>query len=94
MGAVAEDVKSAWSFVLNQIRNGDNNWDQVAELVEDTVNVITVLENTNGSFLDAFGDVVKDSNNVGEVEVLNYPRQVSQVMQDFKAQLRAGPFRG
>ena len=74
MGAVAEEVKSAWSFVLNQIRNGDNNWDQVAELVEDTVNVITVLENTNDSFLDAFGDVVKDSNNVGEVEVLDYPR--------------------
>lgn len=88
MGAVAEDVKSAWSFVLNQIRNGDNNWDQVTEFVEDTVNVITVLENTNASFLNAFGDVVKDSINVGEVEVLDYPRHVSQVMQDFDAQLR------
>ena len=58
MGAVAEDVKSAWSFVLNQIRNGDNNWDQVIEFVEDTVNVITVLENTNASCLNAFVDVV------------------------------------
>ena len=94
MGAVAEDLKSAWSFVLNQIRNGDNNWDQVAELVEDTVNVITVLENTNDSFLDAFGDVVKDSNNVGEVEVLDYPRHVSQVMQDFDAQLRGRTVQG
>lgn len=44
MGAVAEEVKSAWSFVLNQIRNGDNNWDQVTKFVEDTVNVITVLK--------------------------------------------------
>lgn len=88
MGAVAEDVKSAWGFVLNQIRNGDNNWDQVTEFVEDTVNVITVLENTNASFLNAFGDVVKDSINVGEVEVLDYPRHVSQVMQDFDAQMR------
>ena len=94
MGAVAEDVKSAWSFVLNQIRNGDNNWDQVTEFVEDTVNVITVLENANASFLNAFGDVVKDSINVGEVEVLDYPRHVSQVMQDFDAQLRGRPVQG
>lgn len=94
MGAVAEDVKSAWSFVLNQIRNGDNNWDQVTEFVEDAVNVITVLENTNASFLNAFGDVVKDSINVGEVEVLDYPRQVSQVMQDFDAQLRGRTVQG
>ena len=94
MGAVAEEVKSAWSFVLNQIRNGDNNWDQVTKFVEDTVNVITVLENTNASFLNAFGDVVKDSINVGEVEVLDYPRHVSQVMQDFDAQLRGRPVQG
>mgnify|MGYP000122279305 CR=1 FL=1 len=94
MGAVAEDVKSAWSFVLNQIRNGDNDWDQVTELVEKTLNVITVLENINASFLDAFGDVVKDSINVGEVEVLDYPRHVSQVMQDFDAQLRGRPVQG
>ena len=73
MGAVAEDMKAAWSFVLKQIRNGDNDWDQVTELVEGTLNVITVLENTNASFLDAFGDVVKDSINAGEDEVLNYP---------------------
>ena len=94
MGAVAEDVKSAWSFVLNQIRNGDNNWDQVTEFVEDTVNVITVLENANASFLNAFGDVVKDSINVGEVEVLDYARHVSQVMQDFNAQLRGRAVQG
>ena len=94
MGAVAEDVKSAWSFVLNQIRNGDNNWDQVTEFVEDTVSVITVLENANASFLNAFGDVVKDSINVGEVEVLDYPRHVSQVMQDFDAQLRGRTVQG
>lgn len=94
MGAVAEDVKSAWGFVLNQIRNGDNNWDQVTEFVEDTVNVITVLENTNASFLNAFGDVVKDSINVGEVEVLDYPRHVSQVMQDFNAQMRGRTVQG
>ena len=94
MGAVAEDVKSAWGFVLNQIRNGDNNWDQVTEFVEDTVNVITVLENTNASFLNAFGDVVKDSINVGEVEVLDYPRHVSQVMQDFDAQMRGRTVQG
>lgn len=71
MGAVAEDMKTEWSFVLQQIRNGDNDWDQVTELVEKTLNVITVLENTNASFLDAFGDVVKDSINAGEDEVLN-----------------------
>ena len=94
MGAVAEDVKSAWGFVLNQIRNGDNNWDQVTEFVEDTVNVITLLENTNASFLNAFGDVVKDSINVGEVEVLDYPRHVSQVMQDFDAQMRGRTVQG
>lgn len=94
MGAVAEDVKSAWGFILNQIRNGDNNWDQVTEFVEDTVNVITVLENTNASFLNAFGDVVKDSINVGEVEVLDYPRHVSQVMQDFDAQMRGRTVQG
>ena len=94
MGAVAEDAKSAWGFVLNQIRNGDNNWDQVTEFVEDTVNVITVLENTNASFLNAFGDVVKDSINVGEVEVLDYPRHVSQVMQDFDAQMRGRTVQG
>lgn len=34
MGAVAEDMKTEWSFVLQQIRNGDNDWDQVTELVE------------------------------------------------------------
>ena len=71
MGAVAEEMKTAWSFVLKQIRNGDNDWDQVTELVEKTLNVITVLENINASFLDAFGDVVKDSNKLGGDDVLN-----------------------
>ena len=66
----------------------------MTEFVEDTVNVITVLENTNASFLNAFGDVVKDSINVGEVEVLDYPRHVSQVMQDFDAQMRGRTVQG
>jgi hypothetical protein len=94
MGAVAEEMKTAWSFVLKQIRNGDNDWDQVTELVEKTLNVITVLENINASFLDAFGDVVKDSNKLGGDDVLNYPRHVSQVMQDFDAQLRRRTVQG
>lgn len=94
MGAVAEYVEGAWRFVLKQLQGDANGWDQVAEFVEDTLNVITVLENTNASFLNAFGDVVKDSINVGEGEVLDYPRHVSQVMQGFDAQLRGRTVQG
>lgn len=94
MGAVAEDIERIWRFVLKSMQDGNNDWDQVAEVIKETVNTVTVLENINASFLDAFSDAIDGTIGVGEGEVLEYPRHVTQVMQDFDAQLRGRPIQG
>ena len=94
MGAVAEEIERIWGLVLKSMQDGNNDWDQVAEVIEETVNTVTVLENINASFLDAFSDAIDDTIGVGEGEVLEYPRHVTQVMQDFDAQLRGRPVQG
>lgn len=94
MGAAAEEVERIWRLVLKSMQDGNNDWDQVAEVIEETVNTVTVLENINASFLDAFSDAIDDTIGVGEGEVLEYPRHVTQVMQDFDAQLRDRPVQG
>lgn len=94
MGAVAEEIERIWGLVLKSMQDGNNDWDQVAEVIEETVNTVTVLENINASFLDAFSDAIDDTIGVGKGEVLEYPRHVTQVMQDFDAQLRGRPVQG
>lgn len=94
MGAVAEEIERIWGLVLKSMQDGNNDWDQVAEVIKETVNTVTVLENINASFLDAFSDTIDDTIGVGKGEVLEYPRHVTQVMQDFDAQLRSRPVQG
>ena len=73
MGAVAEEIERIWGLVLKSMQDGNNDWDQVAEVIEETVNTVTVLENINASFLDAFSDAIDDTIGVGEAKSSSIP---------------------
>jgi len=86
----SERVKGMWEFALKRFENGEYDGDLVAELVEETVNAITVLERINASFLGAFDESEQNAVGVGSEEVIKRPRHVSQIMSGFLAQVHAG----